>query len=212
MKLFSRPGGHFYKDNYTRLFPSVTTILHLIPNPGLEAWKARTQNWRKISAAACVAGTQIHNEIEHYLGGQHIQVKYKEQLHGFQTWQQEVGFRCAATELKVASRKGYAGSLDLLGWIEDKHYIIDLKTSKQLYPEMLLQLSAYKYAFLETSAIKEIEIGVLRIDKTKEGVEWHPYTEEEYKEGIAEFLSLCVEWHETHDTQREFQKRFVLED
>ena len=208
--LKERAAGHFYKENRS-IYPSVTTILHLIPPPQLEAWKSRTQNWRKISAAACIVGTQIHNEIEHYLGDRRIQVKHKEQLRAFQKWEQEAGFRCTATELKVKSRKGYAGSLDLLGYIDDKHFIIDLKTSKQLYPEMVLQLSAYKFAFLESSAIKEIEIGVLRLDKTKEAVEWHPYRGEEYKEGISKFLLLCEKWHELHDTKREFQKKFVLE-
>jgi hypothetical protein len=210
MKLHSHPGGHFYEDKNV-LYPSVTTIIGSYPNPEIEEFKRQVFNWKKIMMTAAKFGTEVHKEIEHALTGKRQKIKHKMQFRAFQAWQQEVGFKCSGTEIKVKSKKGYGGSLDLLGWIPGKHFIIDLKTSRQIYPEMLLQLSAYKYAFLETSAIKEIEIGVLRLDKTKEAYEWHPYTEEEYKEGIMEFLNLCKEWHANHNVKKEFSKKFVLE-
>lgn len=210
MKLHSKAAGHFYEDR-KKLYPSVTTIIGSFPNPELEEFKSRVFNWKRIMSTAAKFGTEVHKDIEHSLTRKRIIIKHKMQVRAFQVWQQEVGFRCSGTEIKVKSRKGFGGSLDLLGWIPGKHFIIDLKTSRQIYPEMVLQLSAYKYAFLEASLIREVEIGVLRLDKTREAVEWHPYTEEEYKEGIEKFLGMCADWHTNHSTKAEFQKKFVLE-
>ena len=211
IKLHPRVAGHFYAENRV-LFPSVTTILSSVVKPGLDKWKRQTPNWRKISSKACVLGTSVHREIEQYLLGKRGKVKHKMQFRAFQEWQKETGFKCSAVELKVKSSAGFGGSLDLFGWINDKHFIIDLKTSKQLYPEMALQLAAYKFAFLETSRIKEIEIGVLRLDKYAEEVEWRVYTEDEYNEGIKEFLALCAEWHKKYSTQVEFKKKFISDE
>ena len=210
MKLESRPSGHFYTEK-KRLYPSVTTILHQIPNPELDAWKAKVRNWQKISAAACKFGSEVHGEIENSLMGKPVKVKHKMQMEAFRTWREEIGFQCFKTEVKVKSVKGYAGSLDLFGKIGEKLYIIDLKTSKQIYPEMLLQLSAYKYAFLEANTLLEINIGVLRLDKKVEKVEWVPYTTKEYETGITEFLELCKKWHEDHNVKVEYNKKFVTE-
>ena len=211
MKLCSRPAGHFYSERRL-LYPSVTTILHQIPNPGLDAWKLRVPHWRKISAAATRTGTEVHKEIEHTLMGKHPKVKHKMQVKAFLSWQKEIGFKVQRTEMKVRSKVGYAGTLDLLGYIDNTLFVIDLKTSKQIYPEMLLQLSAYKYAFMEMQVQTYVEIGVLRIDKKEEAVEWMQYTEEEYNRGIAEFLQLCTKWHKEHNTQEEYEKRFIIED
>ena len=212
MKLFERPSGHYYKDKTRQLYPSVTTVLSSVKNEKLEAWKATTPNWQKISGAACVFGSSVHREIEHIVMGKHPKIKHKIQIEAFLEWQHETGFQGIQTELKVKSRKGFAGSLDLLGKIEDALYIIDLKTSKRIYPEMLLQLSAYRFAFEEMNSLINVNIGVLRIDKGDKPVEWHPYTAEEYNEGITEFLQLCVDWHQKHNIKTEFNKKFVLEE
>ena len=211
MKLHSRPAGHFYIER--RLFyPSVTTILHQIPNPCLENWKKNTSNWRKISTRAAKIGTEIHKEVEYTLMHKPITIKYPIQLAAFREWQKEIGFHALKTEVKVKSARGFAGSLDILGTINGDLFIVDLKTSKQLYPEMLLQLSAYLFAFKEQNILLDVNIGVLKVDKNKKQVEWHPYSEEEYQNGITEFLALCEQWHEEHDVKQEYNKKFILED
>jgi len=139
MKLHSRPAGHYYSEKKS-LYPSVTTILGSIPNPALEKWKAMTPNWRKVSGKACRVGTEIHKEVEYTLMRKPITIKHPMQLAAFREWQKEIGFRALKTELKVKSVHGYAGSLDLLGYIDNKLFILDIKTSKKIYPEMLLQL------------------------------------------------------------------------
>lgn len=44
------------------------------------------------------------------------------------------------------SKFGYAGTFDGLHLIDGQITLVDLKTSKAVYPEMALQLAAYKYA------------------------------------------------------------------
>lgn len=226
MKLHSNPAGHFYTEKRL-LYPSITTILSSIPNPEIEAWKARVPNWRKISAAACKFGTEVHTEIEHVLTHKRLQVKHEVQMVAFLAWQKTIGFKCIDTEIKVRSNKGFAGSLDLLGRIDNELYIIDLKTSRGIYHNFLLQLAAYKYAFMEMHNAPSVNIGVLKLDKEKpikkgspytddevvDGfTEWVPYTEEEYEKGITEFLELCEEWHANHSVRKEFNKKFVLDE
>ena len=142
-----------------------------------------------------------------------IKVKHKMQVDTYLKWEKETGFHCVKTEMKVKSKTAkYAGSLDMLGTINGDLFIVDLKTSKKIYPEMLLQLSAYRFAFEEMNSLTNVNIGVLRIDKKKKLVEWVNYTESEYETGIAEFLELCKQWHEDHNVEVEFDKKFILED
>ncbi len=59
--------GHFYSIN-DRKYPSITTILHSFPNPGIEIWKRRTPNWKDIQNESLRVGTELHLLIENYLG------------------------------------------------------------------------------------------------------------------------------------------------
>lgn len=226
MKLHSRAAGHFYTEKKL-LYPSVTTILGTVPNPELDAWKARTQNWRKITGVACKFGTEVHNEIEDVLTLKRFRIEHKIQVEAFLAWHRLTGFRCIKTEIKVRSNRGFGGSLDLLGKIGNDLFIIDLKTSKRIYPNFLLQVAAYKYAFMEMWNIPSVNIGILRLEKMKvpkkgvnytddelveKFIEWVPYTDDEYEKGIQEFLELCDEWHKNHKTVDEFNKKFILED
>ena len=50
-----------------------------------------------------------------------------------------------AWDVPVFSEKyGYAGTIDYVCTIDGKTYIVDFKTSKQVWPEYELQVSAYK--------------------------------------------------------------------
>jgi hypothetical protein len=52
-----------------------------------------------------------------------------------------------ATEASVYSRKWhYAGTLDAIVKIDNRTLLLDAKTGKGVYPEVALQLAAYRYA------------------------------------------------------------------
>ena len=56
-------------------------------------------------------------------------------------------------EFIVASKKGYAGTIDYVCRIKNKPYIIDFKTSKGIYENHKLQVVAYRQAFYENTGI-----------------------------------------------------------
>lgn len=86
---------------------------------------------------------------------------------------------------------GYGGQIDLTGNLNGKFYIIDLKTSKQINPNYLLQLSGYRAAYEERNDRKPDGMAVLRLDKYTGGYEWKEYSETEYQRGLRMFSLLC---------------------
>ena len=56
-------------------------------------------------------------------------------------------------EFIVASKRGYAGTIDYVCRINGKPYIIDFKTSKGIYESHKLQIIAYRQAFYENTGI-----------------------------------------------------------
>lgn len=75
--------------------------------------------------------------------------------------------------------EGYAGTLDLVCKIEDEYWIIDLKTSKSIYPSHIIQVASYHHAYkgvelLEQHKGKEIKVvkpvtklGILQLGYTR---------------------------------------------
>jgi len=110
-----------------------------------------------------------------------------------------------ATERKVCSVAGYAGTLDLIGTLKGELYVIDFKTSKAIYePDYIMQVSAYKHAAEEgmycdngewKDSQQEIKgLGVLRLDKMTGLPEWKPYTQKDSGRAFAMFMELLKYW------------------
>jgi len=96
-------------------------------------------------------GTLIHNWVEDYINGEDPVRPVNEQLATatakFMGWVKEHNVKFLLAEQQVYSRKyGYTGTLDFICKIDGKLYIGDLKTSGGIYPEMLIQAAAYRYA------------------------------------------------------------------
>jgi len=132
----------------------------------------------------------------------------KNPFSAFLEWEAATGFEAVGVELGVWSEQGYAGSLDLLGYLDGRLYVVDLKTSRIIRPEHLLQVSAYRWAYEERSGERVQGLGVLRLDKDKNvktknvktktavsGVEWREFSEAAYQEALQVFLSYCDRWH-----------------
>ena len=70
-----------------------------------------------------------------------------------------------ATELTIASMlHRYAGTLDALATVDGKLTLVDFKTSKAIYPEVWLQIAAYKLALEEIQVFPQQEM-ILRLPK-----------------------------------------------
>jgi hypothetical protein len=120
-------------------------------------------------------GTLVHQWIEEsFTTEQKLYPTNKEARHCcelFEQWFNDVKPDIQATETKVYSQEhGYAGILDLdvipeLGEFAGGQGIIDIKTSKDFYPEMGLQLSAYREAREEEGYGPYDFMGILLLPK-----------------------------------------------
>ena len=157
--------GHFYSIN-DRKYPSITTILHSFPNPGIEIWKRRTPNWKDIQNESLRVGTELHLLIENYLGNKITTSDNKL----FQTIQPELNkidnIQCQETYLYEPSLK-VAGAVDCIAEYEGEKCIIDFKNSRRPKQERYiidykLQVTAYSKMF-EYCTKQKIDLGLILI-------------------------------------------------
>jgi hypothetical protein len=168
--------GHYYKIDGTKADGVTTLIGDGMRKKALEYWSANAtaeyavDNWAELEHlapsqrlwklkkarfesrdAAANRGTQVHALAEKLVTGEEVEVP--EELAGYvesyikflDEWQPKP----VLVEATVASRKwNYCGTLDLVGDLPDgSRPILDLKTSGSgVYPEVALQLSAYRHA------------------------------------------------------------------
>ena len=150
--------------------PSVTWIAGYYPKGiGFYKWLA-DKGWDEAEAlknAAGDKGSHVHLAIEMILSGEEFKIDTKvmdktsgemrelslEELicvKSFVAWRDETKPEIVATEITIFDEKyGYAGTIDLVCRIEGVLYVVDFKTSKQIWREHELQVSAYRHA-LET--------------------------------------------------------------
>lgn len=173
---------HYYFINNTYV-PGVTTILHeTLPTPdALRRWIGDVGNEKaqqKLEFAAD-RGSRIHSACERLLQGKEVNLKAefpqlddKKCVVSFVDWVNE--YKPEIRDMKyiefvVASRHGFAGTMDLFCYIDNKPWIVDFKTSSGIYDAYKLQLTAYKQAFYEMTGI-EANTGILHLNhKTKKG-------------------------------------------
>lgn len=152
------------------VFPSVTTILSVLNKPALVDWAARQaaiyavreqQRLSKMNSALAVSeiatthkriselsseiGTHVHECIESSILQDMVEHNpWPEQMRHFDKWKEVYKPKFLMTEVTVYNRTVcYAGTLDILANIDGVTTLIDIKTGKNLYPEMALQLAAY---------------------------------------------------------------------
>lgn len=146
-----------YRTPNGDLYPSVTTVLSVLPKPELEAWKASVgeEEARKVSERALRYGSLAHTRMELYVNG--------EDPDGwvFDTPREALTFDAFRTAIdghltNVVAQEIFlysdilqmAGAADLLGDWDNEEAIIDYKTSgRQVFPEEIehyfIQLAAY---------------------------------------------------------------------
>lgn len=159
-----------------KMVPSVTWITsYYYKSPYLMEWIAK-QGWDEAEAikrAASDKGSKVHAAIVDLIDGNKIigfdtagkvtqyrnptteqledlTIEEYEAIMSFVDWYIEVKPKVLAREFVIWSDEfNYAGTVDLLCEINGEKYIIDFKTSKSVWTEFKLQVSAYKKAYLE---------------------------------------------------------------
>ncbi len=154
-------------------YPRVTTILNIIHRPELERWRGELGNVEanRIRDDTAEIGTSLHNVCHLFNRDQSFEMPVTSQIgqmfNTYRRWFEKVIDTVVETEQLVISKKfGYAGTFDLLAVLKGDvtPSVIDLKTSKDFWPTMALQLAAYREALLEEG--KEVNRRlVVRIDK-----------------------------------------------
>lgn len=172
LEQINTPCGRFYKSESGAVYPSVTTVLGSIPNPGLEAWKKSVGEVKakQISKSATDRGTLIHAWCEAFILDEPIDIKPTQHIAGemFRNMIPElIKFQeVHALETRLWSDNlKIAGSVDCIAFIAGELYVVDFKTSnsfksKKDIPTYFMQCSAYAMAWYERTGmpIRKIRI------------------------------------------------------
>ena len=163
---------------------------------------------RAVAGAAGV-GTDAHEYCERILRGQAPQIPSASKfasIHGralenVRALIDHVKPTPVALEATAWSEHGYAGSFDGLHIINEKLTLVDLKTSKGVYPDMALQLAAYRFAdhILDEhgneSPLAALPIEACQIWHTPKEGTWNVYTLTVDTNTHNAFLAALALWH-----------------
>lgn len=145
-------------------------------------WATLTQEaksqWRKVRDDAADHGTAVHEWVEAYIawklcgeeGGSRPPVpeepKVRAGIESFLKWEIQHKVEYVYTERLVYSpRHHYAGTVDIVAYVDGVLCVLDVKTSKSVYDEYALQVWAYAKALNEEFQEKVENCLILHIPK-----------------------------------------------
>lgn len=164
--------------------------MHIIQNPTdvhrVEAvFEAARKAYEVKRKEAASAGTQVHTAIEAYIRGEVVDRfltcdEARSGFHAFLSWESKNHVQWLESEVEVYSLSiGYAGRFDAIAIVNGHTYLIDFKTSKDIYPEMPVQLCAYRQARNEMHPEHPIDnLAILHLDKEKATPTFKPVEDE----------------------------------
>jgi hypothetical protein len=173
-----------YKDVYGKRIPSVTTIIGKFKEAGgliHWAWDLGIQgiDYRKVRDDAANAGTFAHLMVEADIrntpqptreGQDEDQYNKALSAYGaYLEWRTQTQLKPDQTEVSLTCEcHRYGGTLDTI-MVQGKRSLGDWKTSNSVYPEYLIQLSAYKHLWEINNPSKPIDGGfhLLRFAKSE---------------------------------------------
>ena len=168
-----------YKLQDGTAVPGVTTVLAVLNKPALVKW-ANNLGLQGIDSSKYVdekaaIGTLAHQMIADYLRGKGtdtseysaVQIDQAENaVLAFFEWEKTHPIEVALIEEPMVSEQfRFGGTVDCLGKINGDLCLIDFKTSKGIFPEMMVQVVAYRQLLIEHGyAIDQVII--LRVGRT----------------------------------------------
>jgi len=179
-----------YKLLNGTIIPGVTTVLGILNKPALIPWANKLglqgiESSKYVDEKAAI-GTLAHQMIADYLKGVETDTSEYSELQidqaenavlSFFEWEKSHHLSPILIEEPMVSEQfGFGGTIDLLATVNDEPdlTLIDFKTSGGIYPEMLIQVAAYRQlAFEHELDVRKVRI--LRIGRTEdEGFEDKP--------------------------------------
>lgn len=145
--------GHYYQVDDGDIYPSITTVQHSFPNPGIESWKRREPNWEAISNSSMEVGTALHEIAEYDLNnkkhdgfGEKVFEKDPFELfnEALKPHLDEHVNNIYATETKLYSKTlQLAGTVDCVAEYDGVLSVIDFKNSRRPKTPSNLRDSGY---------------------------------------------------------------------
>jgi hypothetical protein len=179
-----------YKTKDGKRVPGVTTITGILDKPALVKWANNLGlqgiDSRKYVDALAGIGTLAHNMVECEFTGETVDTSEFSQADisaaensvlSFYAWQKQHEIETVGNELQLVSEvMGFGGTCDIYCILDGVPTLLDLKTGKGIWPEMKMQVSAYRYLLLE-HGYKVEDVRILRIGRDEnEGFEDHRVT------------------------------------
>ena len=162
LKAVSKPHT-IYKNAAGKRLPGVTTILSVLNKPALVAWANKLgldgiDSSRYTDESARI-GTLAHYLVQCHLTrtepdlamyGQWEIDKAENALISFYEWEKSHTIEPIETELPLISERfNFGGTIDCYCTMGGELWLLDFKTGKAIYTEMLYQLSAYRQLLIE---------------------------------------------------------------
>ena len=154
-------------------YPRVTSIVSIKAKPALYKFYADQGSFKlaeSIKAKSADEGTLIHETIEAILAGNTVPVPHsiKPAIDAFLEFKKNNEIVPMKVEERVISKNHwYAGTVDIIGQLNGRLGVLDIKTSNSIYRDYGLQTSAYVEAIKETGIFPTTR-WILRIDQAKE--------------------------------------------
>jgi hypothetical protein len=208
-------------------YPSVTWIAgHYPKGVGFYRWLA-SKGWDEaeaIKTAAGDKGSKVHQAINDLIDGkiivmdsqylnntteqmEELTLEEYEYIMSFVQWFEENKPLTIAKDLTVFNEEQfYAGTLDYICQIGEQLWLIDFKTSQNIWPEHELQISAYKHAALPVNFVPDkaqLKIAILQIGYQRNKNKFK-FTEIEDKFNL--FLATKQIWQEESGKQQPLRK------
>lgn len=174
-----------YKNDYGVRIPGVTTITGMLAKPALIPW-ANKMGLKGIDISKYVddlaqVGKLAHSMVEHYLLGTKAdtsdysknQISLAENaMLKFLAWEKENDLKVIRVELRLISEQHqFGGTCDIYCKLNGRYTLIDLKTSKGIWPDMFTQVAAY-CMLLRENGYQVDDVRILRIGRDEsEGFE-----------------------------------------
>ena len=136
-----------------RILPSVSQIINAI------------LPMRPVDDYYLTRGTATHRACELYdrgtLDPASVDPEIAPRLEAWKKFRADFGGEIVANEMRLASRSGFAGTLDRVIGSRSKPVIIDIKSS--CYPQAILQLGGYSILWRENAAWTAAKAGVVEV-------------------------------------------------
>jgi len=190
--------------------PGVTTITGQLDKPALVywAWDLGTKgiDYKKYTDDKAEIGTLAHDMVICHLTGKEPNLsdysqnqidKAENALISYFAWEKGKDIEVIFAEKPLVSEEWkYGGQPDILALVDGIITLLDLKTGKAIYPEMVYQLSAYDRLIAECEKETISEHMILRIGRDEtEGFDVKPFTGKQVETAWKVFKNLLDIYH-----------------